>query len=97
MTDSEPETPAAGQARWVFRTLERIHAGESISTDEVGSHFAPQFLHACPPEQILAGFRDVAPAAARVAALQLEFDRDFEEDSSRSLVATLDDGSRCRW
>lgn len=97
MVESDPETPAAGQVRWVFQTLERIHAGESIPYDEVASHFAPQFLQACPPEQILAGYRDVAPVAARIAMLGLEFDRDFEEDRAQSLIATLDDGSRCRW
>lgn len=97
MTESEPESPVVDQVQWVFQTLERIHAGESIPPDEVASHFAPEFLKACPPEQILAGYRDVAPAAAQIAMLRVEFDRDFEEDRSRSLVATLDDGSRSRW
>lgn len=87
------ETPMAAQARWVFRTLERINAGESVPSEELVSHFAARFLEAVPPERMLAAYRDIAPVAAQISGVETEFER----DTSISLVTTLGDGGRYRW
>jgi hypothetical protein len=52
----EQGSPAADQARWVFRTLGRINAGEVVPPDEVDSRMAPSFLEVISPERMLAAY-----------------------------------------
>ncbi len=88
-----PSTPAP--VRWVFGVLERIAAGESVSGDELASHYTSEFLEAYTPEQMLDHYRQVAPIAAAVATFHPEFL--VERGTAIGIVTTLRDGRRHRW
>lgn len=89
------DAPMPAPFRWVFKALERIHAGEFVSEEEVATHYAPWFLESFGPEQILAALRGAAPIAAEIVMLEPEFIA--ERGTAMGLASSHRNGSRYRW
>lgn len=95
MVECELSSSIPLSVRWVFQTLERIAAGETVSLVALSAQYAPDLLDSVGAERILASLHDSAPVAAQMLKLEPEFV--VPRGTVIGLVSSQSDGRRYRW